>query len=127
MKHRRRNRRHRVAEEVVNKVATIEGDPTNLPNSPDCPEKTMVPFLLAHLDFSLGPYQCLSRWCAKSEETFITSKGCVANVPMAPAAAAEKLCTTAESTPELGSIRRPTRNVNGVNEGIEREPNLFLA
>ena len=111
---------------MVNKVATVERSATNLPDSTDSPEKTMVPFFLAHLDFSLGPYQCLSRWCAKSEETFITSKGCVANVPTAPAAAAEKLCTTAEPTPELGGMKRPARNVNGVNGGIEWEPDIFL-
>ena len=39
------------------------------------------------------------------QETFMTSKGCVTSVAIAPAAAAEKLCTTAEFTPELGGTR----------------------
>lgn len=107
-------------------MSTVERGATNLPNSPDRPEKTMIPFLLAHLDFSLGRYQCLSRWCAKSEETFITSNGCVANVPTAPAAAAEKLCTTADSTPELGGIRRPARNVNRGDGGSKESLTYFL-
>jgi len=72
------------------------------------------------------PEQNATWWSVKSEETFMTSKGCVANVPMAPAAAAEKLCTTIECTPELGGIKRPARDVNRVNEGIERVPDLFL-
>ena len=56
---RRRNRRHHVAEQIVNEVATLVSDTTNLPNSLDRLEKAMVLFLLTHLYLSLRPYQCL--------------------------------------------------------------------
>jgi len=55
-KHRRRNRRHRVAEQMVNEVATFESSTTNLPNGPNRLQKPVVPFLLPHLNFSLGTY-----------------------------------------------------------------------
>ena len=55
---RRRNRIHHVAEQIVNEVATLVSDTTNLPNSLDRLEKAMVPFLLTHLYLSLRPYQC---------------------------------------------------------------------
>ena len=44
-----------VAEQMVNEVPALENSVTNLPNSPDGPKQTVVPFLLAHLNFSLGP------------------------------------------------------------------------
>jgi len=56
--HRRRSRRHHVAEQSVSEVATLVGGTTNLPDSLDCPKKTVVPFLLMHLYLSLRPYQC---------------------------------------------------------------------
>ena len=56
----------------------------------------------------------------------MTSKGCVDNVAIVPAAAAERLWTTAELTPELGGAKRSASDVNGVNEGIKRESDLFL-
>ena len=46
----------------------------------------------------------------------MTSNGCVTNVATAPAVAAEKLCTTAVLTPELGGTRRSAWCVNRVNE-----------
>jgi hypothetical protein len=112
---------------MVNEAATLESSTTNLPNSPNRPKKTMVPLLLAYLYFSLAPYQRLSRTQqGEREVTFMTSKGCVTNVAMAPAAAAEKLCTSAEFMPELGGTKRSAGNVNRVNEGAKRESNLFL-
>lgn len=56
----------------------------------------------------------------------MTSEGCVTNVAIAPAAAAEKLCTTAELTAEFGGPKRSAVDVNGVIEGIKRMPDLFL-
>ena len=56
----------------------------------------------------------------------MTSKGCVDNVAIVPAAAAERLWTTAELTPELGGAKRSASDVNRVNEGIKRESDLFL-
>ena len=56
----------------------------------------------------------------------MTSNGCVTSVATAPAAAAEKLCTTAEFTPELGGTKRSARSVNRVNEMIQRKSDLFL-
>lgn len=92
---------------MVSEAATSGGHATNLPNSPDRGEETMVPFLPVYLDLSLGAYQCSSKiqW-GEREKTFMTSNGCVTIVATAPAAAAEKLCATARFTPELGGAKR---------------------
>ena len=60
------------------------------------------------------------------EDTFMTSKGCVTNVATAPAAAAERLCTTAEFTPELGGMKRSARSVNERMKGSNGSLTCFL-
>ena len=49
-------------------------------------------------------------------KTLITSNGCVVTVAMAPAAAAEDICTTVRLIPELGSAKRSTGIVKSVDE-----------
>jgi hypothetical protein len=56
VKHRRKNRGHHVAKRVVSGVTTVESSTTNLPNSPNRPKKTVIPFLLVNLYFCLDPY-----------------------------------------------------------------------
>lgn len=61
----------------------------------------------------------------ESGKTFMTSNGCVANVATAPAVAAEKLCTTAVLTPELGGIKRSARNISRTKERVKLKPDLI--
>ena len=56
----------------------------------------------------------------------MTSNGCVTNVATAPAVAAEKLCTTAVLTPELGGTKRSVRNISRVDEWVNRKSDLVL-
>ena len=57
----------------------------------------------------------------------MTSKGCVTNVAMAPAVAAEQPCTTAVLAPELGGTKLSVRNISKANEWIKRMSDLILA
>lgn len=117
-KHHRRNRRYHCAEHIVKKVVILTNCTTNLPNSLECPKKALVPFLLANLYLRLEISSVFGRMeLGEFGKTFMTSNGCVANVATAPAVAAEKLCTTAVFTPELGGIKRSARNINSRRTG----------
>ena len=56
----------------------------------------------------------------------MTSNGCVTSVAIAPAVAAEKLCTTAVLTPELGGTKRSVWSVNRVSKWMKRKSDLTL-